>query len=194
MDSSRPGATAQQCERGQKSAGPLAGPRLSFVSLGGCTLSETVKRLDPDRFEHLRHFWRRPTLALVARPSARPLPPLPEPFRAYFEKDASKAHLDELLDCGADVIIMDLTRDLVTGVIDLGGGAFVINGLAHRRNVFRRGFRRGLRRLPAAFIAGGFRSVLRLLGSGDDGAPRKAAAPFFPRRDLRPLLRERRLR
>jgi hypothetical protein len=105
----------------------------NIYSLGGCVAFEVSKRLEDFGASHKDHFWRRPTIALMSDPVSRfqyNLHDLPREFINYFINDATGAHLRELdrVPPGATAVI-DITRDIFTGVVELEPGVFVMNPL-----------------------------------------------------------------
>jgi hypothetical protein len=105
----------------------------AIYSIGGCVALEVARRLGEAGDGHLDHFWRRPTIALMSNPVSRfhfDLHELPPAFVNYFVNDAAGAHLKEIerLPAGSTVVI-DITRDIFTGVVEVEPGAFVMNPL-----------------------------------------------------------------
>lgn len=100
-------------------------------SLGGCVVHDVAKTCAGPRIEVRRHFWRRPTIALMSNPVERSrfkLHEIPSPFVNYFVNDITKIHQAELAAAGsAGGIVIDITRDIFTGVLDLGGGCYIMN-------------------------------------------------------------------
>lgn len=103
----------------------------NITSVGGCVVYEVAKRCSDASFKWQKHYWRRPTIALMSAPVERSkykLGKIPTEFINYFVNDISKSHLSELDAVGqGGAVIFDITRDLFTGVLDLGGGCYIMN-------------------------------------------------------------------
>lgn len=108
-------------------AEPRSGHRqdaAAILLLGACSLHELVAPLRP-RLGKVSQAWRRPTIALMAPalPADAIAPPHGTPPRiaAYLRADAAKAQRAALLRAEDDVLVFELIRDLITGVVRLGG-------------------------------------------------------------------------
>ena len=101
-----------------------------IYSLGGCVIYESCKRMRADIANYVDHFWRRPTIALMSRPSAidADMSMVPELYQGYLSRDISKQHWQEVMSLPEDaVLVLDITRDVFTGVVEIEPGAFVMN-------------------------------------------------------------------
>ena len=107
--------------------------KAKLVSLGGCVSNEVAKKTECFFIKHVEHYWRRPTIALMAKPAQR-LPFLnhdfPPELSRYWQDDFRKNHLAELLIVKGDILILDITRDLFCKVIELEEGCFVVDPMS----------------------------------------------------------------
>lgn len=100
-------------------------------SLGGCIVHDVVKILKSDGISLNPHLWRRPTIALMSEAVTRSrykLHDIPVEFINYFVNDYTKLHRSEIENQpGKNAIVFDITRDLFTGVVQIGDESFIMN-------------------------------------------------------------------
>ena len=104
-------------------------------SLGGCLTASVMQTCHLHAGIQHRHYWRRPTLALMGQPFGE-VPEWPDyipPFLVkYLGKDMGKDHLRQLVDGPCDVLVFDITRDVLQNVMDFGGDRMITDPLSLR--------------------------------------------------------------
>ena len=109
--------------------------RQVIKSLGGCLTKSVMRICHRHTAIRHRHFWRRPTLALMARPlgSVPEWPDFIVPFLVeYMGQDIRKDHLRQLVEGPCGVLVFDLTRDVLQGIMDFGDDRMIADPLSLR--------------------------------------------------------------
>ena len=105
--------------------------KIKVVSLGGCVSDQIAQSMDDTYYVNCGHFWRRPTIPLVSAPVEYynyKTSLMPKEYVGYFINDVNKLHFKDFMSINSEtVVIMDITRDYLTGVVELEEDKYALN-------------------------------------------------------------------